>query len=381
MRLRFGELSAAELRRRQQIVERGRLGWSCLATGDAQRARDTFSEIDRRIQLVIEGDSSVYLTALEPSAWPLARLLLCQAPRDLRHALSLGRAAQPLARALAEVSSRRGVQLSRASLRAGFSRGHLLEITLGVPGGNGLEIERIAAEDLVSAVLGERLFETWIGAVHVSPAPRAGSLRVLDVHSPRRELELSELFDTVAAAARGVLRGLPATARAESSERAELASSAQSDWTLLEVEPLASARGQRKDDLLLASTCAPELLRCFLDGSPCSSVRFSRAGEQFVFLSYADDERDARKRVARRSSIEAALDRSLGELGTVIGVGLGLHTSYVDFALCDLEAGLECLIAKSKELGLPPRTFIQFFDTELCEEWLSISPDSRLTRG
>jgi hypothetical protein len=279
------------------------------------------------------------------------------------------------------------VELEGASLRAGFGRGHLLEITLGVPGGVGSESEQNAAENLVRAVLGDRLFETWIGAVHVTAAPRRSSLRVLDINAPRTTLQLRELFDTVSAAVRGVLAGLPAYSSAGESSRSArqdlegVATDApREDWTLLEVEPLADTSGVRKDDLVLASTCTPELLRCYLDGSPCASRRFSRA-EQFVFVSYADDEPTMQARVARRTAIEAALAECITGEGAVTGVGFGVKTTYVDLALCNLETGLPRLASRLREVRAPAHTFIQFFDTELSEEWLSIWPDSRLTEG
>jgi hypothetical protein len=381
MRLRFGELSEAEDSARRHIMERGRGAWSCLASGDVSGAARLFAEISPHLELGVDAEGSAWLSALEPSIWPMAQLLLALAPVDSRYALSLGRAARPLADALEEVRAEHGVDLSRASLRAGFSRGHLLEITLGVPGGSGSEIEQIAVENLVRKRIGERLFETWIGAVHVTPKARGGPLRVLDAHAQRDELELSELFDTVAAATLGVLRGLPEAPRSSSVSRAAESSHTDQGWTMLEVEPLSGARGVGKDDLLLASTCTPELLRCYLDGAPCSSRRFSRVGEQFLFLSYADGEHVSEERVARRSEIEAALIEYLGETGAVTGVGLGVHTTYIDFTLCNLETGLPGLIAKLRDLDMPPRSFIQFFDSELSEEWLSISPDSRLTSG
>jgi hypothetical protein len=295
--------------------------------------------------------------------------------------------AVPLELALAEVRETHEVELERASLRAGFGRGHLLELTLGLPGGLGSENEQNAAENLVRALLGDRVFETWIGAVHVTPAPRGGSLRVLDPHAPRTTLKLSELFDTVAAAACGVLQGLPALPRTGDSSIAALGANptavadAREEWTLLETEPLADTRGARKDDLILASTCTPELLRCYLDGSPCASRRFSRAGEHFVFLSYEDDARTMQARVARRTEIEAALASAVAHVGAVTGVGLGVKTTYVDLALCNLETGLKSLVSNLRDLGVPARSFIQFFDSELADEWLSIWPDSRLTEG
>jgi hypothetical protein len=350
-----------------------------------QRARELVASIDDRLELrlveVEGGVPSLELSALECSGWPLAELLLAQAPAELSCVLSLGRTALPLESALAETRSQHGVELSRASVRAGFARGHLLEITLQLPGGTGAEIEQISAENLVRTLLGERLFETWIGAVHVAPAPRGGPLRVLDAHAPRTQLGLAELFDTVAAAVRGVQRGLPELSRvtpAQSASSSEAGAVDQQDWVMLEVEPLPDARDVRKADLVLASTCTPELLRCYLEGAPCSSRRFARGGEWFVFVSYADELASMQERLARRSRVEAELGAALLGMGVVTGVGLGVRTSYVDLALCNLETGLPRLIAKMRSLELPPRSFVQFFDSELSEEWLSISPDSRL---
>jgi hypothetical protein len=334
-----------------------------------------------------EGGALAELSALESSAWPLAELVLAQAPTDLDCSLSLGRMAVPLELALAEVRATHEVELERASLRAGFGRGHLLELTLGVPGGVHSENEQNAAENLVRALLGDRVFETWVGTVHVTPAPRGGSLRVFDPHAPRTTLNLSELFDTVAAAVCGVLQGLPESPRTGEAmataggRNGTTTADAREEWTLLETEPLANTRGARKDDLILASTCTPELLRCYLDGSPCASRRFSRAGEYFVFVSYEDDERTMQARVARRTEIEAALSGAVASVGAVTGVGLGVKTTYVDLALCNLETGLPSLVSKLRDLGVPERTFIQFFDSELADEWLSIWPDSRLTEG
>jgi hypothetical protein len=394
MRVRYGELSVQEAFEKERLLERARVAWHCLRDGDEARACQLMEQIDARLQLTVrqgaQGATYAELTALEVNAWPLAELLLEQAPPAVGCALSLGRMAVPLPEALAEVRASHELDLDGASLRAGFGRGHLLEVTLAVPGGSGSEIEQNAAENLVRALLGDRLFETWIGAVHVTPAPRRASLRVLDVNAPRATLQLHELFDTVSAAALGVLQGLPEQARADASVARAVHTAgnvgsaddeARGDWTLLETEPLADARGVRKDDLVLASTCTPELLRCYLDGSPCASRRFSRVGERFVFVSYEDDARTMQARVARRTMLEAALAEAVEGFGAVTGVGLGVKTTYVDLALCNLETGLTRLVSKLKAEDVPARTFIQFFDSELADEWVAIWPDSRLTGG
>lgn len=390
MRVRFGELSAEETRTRDDLLETAREIWRALGAGNSADACGLVREVDERLELFVEDEGPLRvaeLSALESSAWPLAELLLAQAPEDVGYVLSLGRAAVPLARALSEVKATHGVELERAGLRAGFGRGHLLEVTLGVPGGTGSDNEQNAAENLVRAVLGDRVFETWIGAVHVVPAPRFPSLRVLDVRAPRTTLQVQELFDTVAAATLGVLRGLPgephratpSSAQPPSEDDERGARVERDDWTLLEIEPLADERAERKDDLVLASTCTPELLRCYLDGAPCSSRRFSRVGEQFVFVSYEDTERVMARRVARRTAIELALADAIAGIGAVTGVGFGVQTSYVDLALHHLETGLRRVVETLRALDVPEVTFIQFFDSELAEEWLAIWPDSRLS--
>jgi hypothetical protein len=407
MRVRFGELSKAEAQARERIWLRARAAWACVRAGEEARAEQLMNAIDARVTLSILqadlGDAAGGLRVAELAteqacALPLAELLLSAAPDDVGCLLSLGRPALSLERALEEARQQHALELGRATFRAGFSRGHLLEVTLGLPGGTGSENEQNAAENLVRALLGDRLFETWIGAVHVTPAPRGGPLRVLDATAPRTSLPLRELLPTVSAATLGVLRGLQDSQHAVSnmSPSASVSTNAGADgagvssssssssereqWTLLEVEPVdASGDSSRKGDLVLASTCTPELLRCYLDGSPCASRRFSHSGEHFLFVSYQDDEPSAERRVAKRNVIESALCDSVTGVGAVTGVGLGVRNTYVDLALCNLETGLSHLVSKLRELDAPERTFIQFFDSELSDEWLSIWPDIRLT--
>lgn len=379
MRVRFGELSEAELTRRARVSADAREAWQLLRAGALDGARAKMHAIDDRLELTLRrADAELAfaeLSALDVRAWPLAALVTEQAPSDLGCALSLGRAPSPLSEALAEVRRDYAVELGKASLRAGFGRGHLLSITLGVPGGAGSKNEQNAAEMLVRRVLGDRLFETWVGEVAITPLPRGGPLRVLDVSAPRTTLNVSDLFDTVSAAVLGVLRGLPtASDAARSCADAGAGESERTDWTLLEVEPLEPGARVGKDDLALVSTCMPELLRCYLEGSPCSSRRFSPRGERFVFVSYVDDEQSAEQRLARRAEMEATLASALRGRGGVIGVGLGVQTTHIDLTLSDLDTGLSCLVSKLREVAAPPSTLVQFFDSELADEWLAIWP-------
>ena len=143
------------------------------------------------------------------------------------------------------------------------------------------------------------------------------------------------------------------------------------------MEPVSETGELDKSDLLLASTCTPELLRCYLEGAPCASQRFTRDGERFLYVAYLDAERSMNARVAKRTVIETALSQFMTDLGVITGVGLGVTSTYLDLALFNLETGLPLLLSKLRELDLPQPSTIRFFDSELSEEWLSIGPDTR----
>lgn len=388
MRVRYGDLSASELALRDRALGAAREAWRCLRDGDRGAAQQLLGSADARITLELSeldaGACVAELVALEPCAWPLAELMLAEAPADVGYLLSLGRAPVPLEQALAEVANSHAIDLARASVRAGFGRGHLLSVTLGVPGGNGSENEQNAAENLVRALLGDRWFELWIGDVQVTSAPRRPSLRVFDPNAPRHELTLRELFDTVAAASLGVLRGLPPH-RPRGASRADFRGSvpdtgveARDEWTLLEVEPLAQAGALDKSDLVLATSSTPELLRCYLEGAPCASRRFTRDGERFVYVAYADEVGSMEQRVAKRTVIERALSGSATDAWAVTGLGLGIKSTYLDLILFNVEMALPGLISRLRRLELPADSCIRFFDSELADEWVSIWPDTAI---
>jgi hypothetical protein len=215
---------------------------------------------------------------------------------------------------------------------------------------------------------------------------------VLDVNAPRHELTLRELLATVTAASLGVLRGLPearqriarhleqdvegVAERSHADAGSDSRAREDEEWTLLEMEPVDEAGALDKSDLVLASTCTPELLRCYLEGAPCASQRFTRQRERFVYVGYVDDERSMSRRVAKRTVIETSLSDFASDVGVVTGVGFGVTSTYLDLALFNLETGLARLVSKLRELELPRRSVIRFFDSELSDEWLNIWPDT-----
>lgn len=292
---------------------------------------------------------------------------------SLRTRVDPARGAPPLdlPTALALVRDRHRLDLSHARARAGFTRGHLLDIVLAIPGGRNTLDEELAAGELVELVLGEARRADWVASVTSLAAPRGGLLKVVQATPEEgRFFPLSELERTVAAAIQGIHAGL-------SSEPLWKLGGEQR-WYLfeLDIEPLPAYPEQA--DVALVSTFLPELVKCFLSGGPFASTRFSRAGELFAYLKYESRERDPREALSRRRVLEDALDAALvsERAGRVIGSGMGVVHSYVNFALARVERAVSAVRSVAERVGLGPRTWIQFFDAPLEDEWIGAKPDT-----
>jgi hypothetical protein len=276
--------------------------------------------------------------------------------------------------ALAEVRARTGLDLSSARVRLGFSRGHLLEAVVLSSVFTSRTDERAldAANLLVPLLLGENVFDDWFGAVDVAPAPRPGSLRVLaaGATAPDPTLLLTDVKPAVEAAIRGVDASLPDKPYYALGDRAE--------WTLLEAEPAVADDYVAQDDLVLLSTKLPEAMKCFLQGSPFSSRRFSKHGERFVYAKIDSVGRTTDERYALRLSIEEALQKVLARsgLGCAVGAGIGLRYVYVVLALLHLDDGVAIAQSALQELAVPRRAWILACDSACEDDWMGVWDDT-----
>ncbi len=269
--------------------------------------------------------------------------------------------------ALARVRQRTAVDLSNARARAGFARGHLLDVAVFVPGGRG-PADEPAAREFVELLVGGALFRDWIGEVRCAATPR-GVLRVLDNKSDERTFPISELAVAIDAAVRGLHEGLP--------ELPWHAVTTEPESVIFELEVERAPDYAAQDDVALVSTCLPEMLHCFLRGAPFSSVRFSRHGELFCYVKYESLTRDLARAVAERDGVERDLDRALIEAraGRVIGRGIGLAYAYLDLALSNASRAWPLL----EQIGgerLPARSWLLFCDSDLEDAWLGLRSDS-----
>lgn len=292
---------------------------------------------------------------------PCERLLrACVAPNR-------GYGAVALPPALASVQRENGVDFSRARARAGFARGHLIDVVLELPGGRNDAQEVEAAERLVSLVLGEARAEDWLGEVSLVAAPRGGPLRVMQSGGEASSFfPLAELAATFDAAIAGLHAGLPPEPLWQQG--------GEQRWVLLELDVERADSFPAQSDVALASTFLPEMLKCFLSGAPFASARFSRAGELFAYLKTEERVRDPRQALSARRVLEDALDAALvsERAGRVVGSGMGVVYSYVDFGFQTLDRALSVVTTVARRVGLPQKSWIQFCDTPLADQWVPI---------
>jgi hypothetical protein len=310
------------------------------------------------------------LRSTERSQRPLIERVFSRRPAGAEAPLEALQPRLPLARALEHVRARTGVDLSRASARAGFSRGHLLDVSLFVPGGRGAADEPAACE-LVRALLGEATWRDWIGQVRTAATPR-GLLKVLDNTTDERSFPLGELCAAVEAAVRGLHGGLQA--------EPWWALPAEREYVVFELDVEPDDDYAAQDDVALVSTCAPEMLHCFLRAAPFSSPRFSRHGEIFVYLKYRAQEAGLSRAVAERDELEATLDAELvkARAGRVVGRGIGLRYAYLDLAVGDLERALG--VVRRARAALPAHSWLLFCDSHLGEEWLGVHDGAQIAQ-
>lgn len=332
--------------------------------------------------LVAEVDASEGLlrVVLSPSRDsgldPLVAEVLRRAPAsaDLSFERHLGE--QGVETAVLATRDRFGLDLSDARLRIGFSRGHLLEVVVTSSRFSSAADDRglLAANCLVSRLIGTELFDDWIGAVDVAPGRRPSSLNVVGA-GPASDaaltlLRLEEALPAVEAAIRGVYAELPSQPCRTTSARA--------GWTLFEAEPGIDVDYPAQDDVALASTRIPEAVKCFLEGARFSSKRFSRLGEVFAYVKIDAHAESAARRHALKDSIETVLDTALvsNRVGCVIGSGLGVRYVYVHVALEHLEHGVRVSRCALREREVHRRAWILFFDDVLSHEWVGVWDDT-----
>lgn len=319
-----------------------------------------------------DGTRTAYLLAVGGlHLLPLAQLVCDRAPQVVPWVIETARPPSALDAALEIVARDWGKNLATASARVGVGRGHAVEIVVASEHFESSEDPAglDAANCLVSRLLGDSVFDTWVQNVSITVQPRPSLLRVVGGQTSRLPLDITQLAPSVAAAVQGVTDGLPEEPCHVNCERA--------DWVMFEL-PATDAEsdgdGSLQGDLVLATTMCPEMLKCFLSEGLFASERFSRCGEMFCYLELDFGEALAEEKVERRLQLEELLDRALvpGRLGCVVGSGLGTKFVYIHLALTQVAAAIELVCRRIGAQRLPGSARLLFCDEQLRDEWVAV---------
>lgn len=302
---------------------------------------------------------------------PLVALFLARAPHLFPWSFESSRQPRPLGEALRIVQQDTQLELSAARCRVGVGRGHLVRVVVAshLFAGATPEAAQDAAEQVVELLVGDEAFEDWVEEVSWIPAARAGPLHVLGTDESQLPLLLSQLADAFETARKSVWGALPDAPYHRFCEHAE--------WTMFELGEDEALPQHVQPDLRVAGTICPEMLKCFLLGSPFSSNRFSRHGERFCILKLAclgsPDEQ-----LAFRQALEDELDRILvpGLIGCVVGNGIGTEFMYVYLALQQVDAAIDIVRRKLRNRAALSRGWLLFCDAEWRDEWVDLAEDS-----
>lgn len=338
------------------------------------RAKHLLAEIDPELELEIEG-TRVCVRGVQEGAHPLAQSVVAAAPERDGWQFVVDRAPAPLDEALRTIRRTTGLDFCDAEVRVGVGRGHLLDVVVRASCVSSAEDEagRDAAQALCRRLLGDSLFSDWIGAVDVEPQKRKRSLLVVADSVGTPWYPLSEFAQTVQAAHLGVHAGMSAAPFHSFCDSA--------DWVLFELEPGAvgdarSIRGQ--DDLLTATTMLPELWKCYLQGEPFSSRRFSATGETFLYVKYLSALSDSPSRLGERSMFEDALNFRMvpSRKGCVVGSGVGVHYNYIVLAVQDLDTAIDVTLRTLRDQRMGRAAWLLFCDDRMAREWIPVWPNS-----
>lgn len=147
----------------------------------------------------------------------------------------------------------------------------------------------------------------------------------------------------------------------------------QLQWAAFKLKPSEAIDYARRDDLLTAMTCDPDLTAATFEAQAFASERFSRNGETFCYIKV--DERGAvDSGFSEREDMEEAIRSTLEsqELGCLVGSGTGLRYTYLELALTDLDDALLAIRETLQEGQISRRSWVLFHDAAWQDEWFPI---------
>jgi hypothetical protein len=271
------------------------------------------------------------------------------------------------------VEGRTGADISDYEVQAARGEHNCIDVCYYSPQINDEndETARHTAFVATETLLGEECLNKWIGAIEVKPVSKSGGLLSLFRRgSTARPIPLDRMKDTVEALINSIRDQLSPNPHFQTVDNAT--------WTLWELNPDEEDDYFHQCDLFVARSPDAAMWTAAHSGVLFYSERFSRCSETFCYVKLDGAQQADVMAFADKAEIEDALDDVLKSkrLGCSIGGGTGRRYSYIDLALTDLDRGIAEIRDRLRRGRVPKRSWIQFYDTELAEEWVGIYDDS-----
>lgn len=224
--------------------------------------------------------------------------------------------------------------------------------------------------------LGEEMFERWIDIVlpvkHVSvPGKIFGQIFGKKTQS-KENFSLDVLQIECEKLKKSILDTLPDTYVSEI-----LPSEKNEDCTYWSagLEPQEGDESVRKERLFYSMKSEP-ILKAVLNGMYFHSECHSKKNEVFCFIKSIPFDYDSDYAQEKREEFEVDLDCELRDqnLGCVLGTGAGQASMFVDLVLTDVELAVPVLQKVVRKYALPEGTWLLFYDSHHCEEWVGLNP-------
>lgn len=289
---------------------------------------------------------------------PLVNAMLARAPKLRGLELYGERPAEALDYVGPTVQGRTGHPMPDGRVLVAVTDRNAFELTYFLDGCSGPDDERAQAAAVVATevLLGETTMYRWVSSIGVDKPSRKKALVAIG--------DLPRTIKQAIGDVRGALPKKPFRLRVK-----------KATWSLLKLEPKrAKDYPQQLDQFTAVAMEVPLFAATRMPFF--ASERFSRMDEVFAYVKIDGSNGLAGSTFGDREEIESAIAEALGDHGAVIGGGTGLRYSYVELALEDAKKGVERVCRVLRGGRIPLRTFIQFHDEELQNEWLGVYPET-----
>ncbi len=293
---------------------------------------------------------------------PLVRRILARAPKIEGWEFYLYRLAEDIEQAIATVEARTGGNLRGASVRCTLGEGNLVDVLFHMPDRKGdADDARGAAFIGAESLFGEQRLTFWTGVIDA-----VDSKQGLKGWVPLEKSQAT--YDALVQSIHDQLPAKPVRLWNPESDGMT--------WSSFKCEPAEAEDYARMDDLVGGVTGIAAALGPMTGTRLFASERFSKHNEILGYLKMDYSEIEWEDRVKTRGELEDEIAPLLLKSAGIWGGGTGLRYAYVFLAFTDVLKSAEVLRSVLHKRKASRRSWIQFLDATLTDEWIGVYPDS-----